>query len=174
VSSASNPQEEIRKQIDRLFEEVARLSDSDLPSSEYFDEVLMRALQGLAAPAGAVWVRTEEGNLQLQHQINLRQVELEQDANRQSHDELLRQAFQTARAVHLPPHSSTGTAEAGRVAPGNPTAYDILLVPIVIDQVVAGLIEVWQGPNRKPSAFPGFLKFLERIAHLASLYMRSG
>jgi hypothetical protein len=179
MSVESNPQtnvnliEETRKQIQRLFDEVAHLSEMDLPPAEYFGEFLKRALQGLAAPTGAVWLRTPQGHLQLQHQINLRQVGLDVETNRQSHDGLLRQAFQQARPLHIPPHSSTGQAEAGGPPPGNPSDFDVLLVPIVVEQAVSGLVEVWQSPGRNPNAIPGFLQFLARLAHFASIYLRN-
>src|SRR5258708_32674339 len=114
--------EERRKQINRLFDEVARLSESDVPPADYYGEFLKRVMQGLAAPAGAVWVRTPQGHLQLQHQINIRQVGLDQEQTRQSHDELLRQAFQQARPLHVPPHSSTGQpSQPGAPPPANAT-----------------------------------------------------
>ena len=50
------------EQINRLFEEVARLSEMDLPPSDYYGEFLKRVLMALAAPAGAVWGRTAQGN----------------------------------------------------------------------------------------------------------------
>jgi hypothetical protein len=179
VSVESSPEtnvkliEETRRQINRLFEEVGHLSESDLPPADYYGEFLKRVLQGLAAPAGAVWVRTPQGHLQLQHQINLRQVGLDQESIRQHHDELLRQAFQQARPLHIPPHSSVGNAQEGKAVPGNPTDYEILLVPVVVEQVVAGLVEVWQDPKRNPNAIPGFLQYLGRMAHLASIYIRN-
>jgi hypothetical protein len=179
VSVETNPQvsahqiEETRKQINRLFDEIGQLSEMDLQPGDYFGEFLKRVLQGLAAPAGAVWVRTPQGHLQLQHQINLRQIGLDQEGVRQSHDELLRQAFQHARPLHLPPHSSSGPASTGAAAPGNATDLDVLLVPIVVEQVVAGLVEVWISPNRNREAIPGFLQFMSRLAHFASLYMRN-
>ena len=46
--------EETRRQIQRLFEEVARLSELDLLPADYFGEFLKRVLSALAAPAGAV------------------------------------------------------------------------------------------------------------------------
>src|SRR5262245_29007488 len=145
----------------------------DIPPNDYFGEFLKRALQGLAAPAGAVWLRTPQGHLQLQHQINLQQVGLQQDNARESHDELIRQAVQQGRPLHVPPHSSAGQAQGGNPAPGNPTPYDILLVPIIVEQAIAGLVEIWQQPGRNPQAIPGFLQFLGRLAHLSSIYLRN-
>src|SRR5262249_51071985 len=91
---------------------------------------------------------------------------------RAAHDELLRQAVTNPRPISLPPHSSAG-AEGQGPAPGNPTNFLLLLVPIVVDNQVAGLLEVWQAPDRHPSAIPGFIQFMMRMAEMATRYIRN-
>jgi hypothetical protein len=170
-SSVANSQERIAKEINRLFDEVAELTEMKLVPAEYWGEFLQRSLFGIAAPAGAVWVRNPEGHLQLQYQINMREVGLEKDEyDRHSHDELLRQTIFAARPAIVPPHSGTSPAENGQVAPGNPTDFVVLLAPIIVDQQVAGLVEVWQDRRHNPDAIPGFLQFLVRMAGVASRY----
>lgn len=167
--------EQIRRQINRLFEEVAHLSEQDIKPANYYPEFMQRVLTGIAAPAGAVWVRTAQGNLQLQYQINMRQVGLDADpAVRESHDELLRQAIQSGKPVIVPPHSGSSGGEEGKPAPGNRTDFTILLAPILVEKQVAGLVEVWQDPRHNPDALPGFLQFVGRMASLASVYVRNG
>jgi hypothetical protein len=166
--------EETRKQINRLFEEVARLAEADLPPAEFYGEFLKRVLTALAAPAGAVWGRTAQGNLQLQFQINMREVGLDAtEEGRQSHDELLRQSVMQPQPRYLPPRSSAGPAPAGGQGAGNPTDYLVLLVPVVVDNQVDGLLEVWQAPDRHPNAIRGFLEFMMRMAELATRYARN-
>ncbi len=166
--------EQTRRQIQRLFEEVSRLSELDLLPADFFGEFLKRVLTALAAPAGAIWMRTPQGNLQLQYQINLQNLGLNRsDEARQSHEELLRGAFQKPRPLHLPPHSSSGPAENGQAAPGNPTDLLLLLVPIQVENQVDGLLEVWQDPNRNPAAVNGFLQFMVEMAQLGSRYLRN-
>ncbi|MBY0527080.1 MAG: hypothetical protein K2R98_27040 [Gemmataceae bacterium] len=166
--------EQIRRQINRLFEEVSHLCEQDLKPANFYAEFLQRVLTGIAAPAGAVWLRTTQGNLQLQYQINMRQLGLENDEpGRQGHDELLRQAIQTAKPAIVPPHSGNGTGEPGQPAPSNPTAFTVLMAPIVVDKAVAGLLEIWQDPRHNPDALPGFLQFVIRMANLASVYTRN-
>ncbi len=183
MSTSSNPSgttqaEQVRahfqRQINRLFEEVARLSEQDLEPSNYYGEFLPRVLAGIAAPAGVVWLRTPQGNLQLQAQVNLRQVGLEEnEEGRLAHNELLRQAMMTGRPVLALPHSSFAAAEAGGQAAGNPTDFVVLLAPILVDKLVVGLIEVWQEANRNPDARQGFLSFVVQMAGLASVYARN-
>jgi hypothetical protein len=166
--------EQARRQINRLAEEIAHLSEADLAPSDYYGEFLQRVLQALAAPAGAVWLLTQQGNLQLQYQINMREVGLDRSKEgRESHDELLRQAITKGQPGMLPPHSGLGPAEGNRPAPTNPTDYLILLAPIIVDKQCAGLVEIWQDPHRGADAQRGFLQFLVRMAGLAAGYTRN-
>jgi hypothetical protein len=166
--------EQTRKQINRLVEEIARLSESDLAPPEYYGEFLQRVLTAVAAPAGAVWVRTPQGHLQLQFQINLRQVAIDRsESDREMHAELLRLVAQNGRPQMVPPRSGTGPSEEGKPAPGNPSDYVILIAPILVDKQVAGLVEVWQDADRNPAAQQGFLQFITRMAELASSYTRN-
>jgi hypothetical protein len=165
--------ERARRQINRLADEVAHFSETDLPASEYYAHFLQRVLAAFAAPAGAVWLRTPQGNLQLQYQINMREVGLDKsDATRQAHDELLRQAVMRGQPGLLPPHSGLPTDD-GKAGPGNPTNFTILLAPILVDKQVAGLLEVWQDPRHATDALRGYLQFLVRMSGLASAYTRN-
>src|SRR6266446_1971550 len=71
--------EQARRQINRLAEEIAQLSEMELSPPEYYGEFLQRLITAIAAPAGAVWVKTPQGNLQIQYQINMRQVGLDRE-----------------------------------------------------------------------------------------------
>src|SRR5262245_53420436 len=96
---------EERRKLSRCLEEVARLSEEDVPPSTFYAEMLPRLLESLAAVAGSVWIRTPQGNLQQQFQINLQQVGLDgsNEEARLSHDALLRVAFTQGQPLSLPP-----------------------------------------------------------------------
>src|SRR6516165_678938 len=130
--------EQTRQQINRLRDEVARLSETDIEPANYYGEFLMRVLTALAAPAGAVWIRTPQGNLQLQYQIQMQQVGIDRsESGRQGHDELLRQAVQNGKPVYLAPHSSGAKADGPTGATAaNPTEFLLLLVPILLNNQV--------------------------------------
>lgn len=166
--------EQARRQINRLAEEIAQLSEMELSPPEYYGEFLQRLLAAIAAPAGAIWLRTPQGNLQLQYQINMRQVGLDRaDNTRQMHDELLRQSAMKKQPGIFPPHSSLGPTEGMTISPGNPTDHVILLAPIMYEKEVAGIVEVWQDAHRGPDAQRGFLQFMVRMASLAAGYTRN-
>jgi len=180
VSAGANPAidqamlDQARKKVARLFEDVGRLTEQDIRPEEFYSEFLNRVLTGLEAAAGVVWICTAQGNLQLQHQINLRQVGLENTPGaKEGHDELLRQAVRGAKPFMVPPHSGTGAADNGGPAATNATDFLILLVPVLVDNQVTALVEIFQFGQRHPEAAAGYLRFLTDMARLASLYTRN-
>ena len=166
--------EQTRRHINRLVQEIANLSTMELSPAEYYAEFLQRVLSAVKAPAGAIWLRTPQGHLHQQYQVNMRQVGLDRtESDRQMHDELLRTAAQVGRPQLVPPHSSNGAAEDGKTMPGNPTDFVIMLAPILVDKQVAGLIEVIQQAEHNPAAQHGFLQFVGGMAEHASSYTRN-
>jgi hypothetical protein len=165
--------EQERRRLSQRLDEVARLCEGTLPPGSFYGELLQRLLDSLAAVAGSVWIRTAQGNLQQQFQINMQQAGLEADDARKQHDALLRAAFMQPQPMSLPPHSTMGPAEEGRPQPGNPTPFLLLLVPIRQNDQTIGLIEVLQGANRPAAAIPGFLQYMAMMADLASRYQRN-
>jgi hypothetical protein len=166
--------EQERQRIAMRLHEMAKLSESNVPPGAFYGELLKRLLESLAATAGAVWGRNAQGHLQLQFQINFKEVGFDQNEDaRKSHDELLRQAVAQPRPFHLPPRSGLGAREDGQIPAGNPTDYVLLIAPIVVNEQVAGLIEVWQGANRPPQAITGYLQYMTFMAELSSRYQRN-
>jgi hypothetical protein len=166
--------EESRRLISRISEEIAQLAESELTPGDFYAEFLQRVLIAINAPAGAVWLRSPQGNFHVQYQINLRQVGIDRSEQAKAmHDELLRQSVITRKSAILPPNSSLGPAEGNGVAPGNPTDYVILMAPMVKDDSLMGLIEVWQDPIRGLPAQQGFLAFIVRMTAHANSYMRN-
>src|SRR4051794_39976606 len=166
--------EEERRRLSKRLDEVARLCESGVAPAAFYGELLQRLLESLAAVAGCVWIRTAQGNLQQQFQINMQQLGLDaSEEARQSHDALLRVAFTNAQPMNLPPRSAMGPREEGKPSPGNLTNCLLLLVPIMQNEQVVGLIEVFQGANRPAGAVPGFLQYMGLMADLAGRYQRN-
>src|SRR5262249_39775247 len=149
--------EQERRRIGRLLDEVGRLCESDVPPAGFFGEMLKRLLDALAAPAGAVYLRTPQGNLQLLYQINVATTGVDKtEQTRQSHHLLRQLALAQPAPLHLLPQSGLGPAAEGKVPPGNPTDFILLLVPILVNEQCVGLLEVFQAANRPLNAIPGF------------------
>jgi hypothetical protein len=166
-----------RRRIDEAFEDVARLAGSDVPPADFYQQFLAKVVAGIEAPAGAVWLRTPQGFLQLQCQINLENVGLDKHkGGRQSHNELLRQAFQMAKPMMLDAYGTTGIHEG--LPAGNPTDHVVLLAPIQADKEgggleTVGLVEVWQDRRWDARAQKLCLNYVIQMAGYAANFVRS-
>jgi len=169
----NNQVEQERQRVGRLLDEVARLTEAEIPPVGFFGEMLKRLLEALAAPAGAVWMRSPQGIIHLTCHINLKHSGIDKDQqSRATHEALLALAFNQPKPQILPPNSGTGETTEGRAAPGNPSDLVLLAVPIVHEGQVEGLIEVWQNPNRPSNTFSGFLHYIGLMAELCGRYLR--
>ncbi len=165
--------EQARRQVNQVAEEIAQLAESDIPPAQMYSEFLQRVYFATQAFAGAIWTRTPQGNLQLQCQINLREVGLERTPEgRPMHDELLRQAVTQGKGGIVKPHFSHAFSGPDQVA-GNATDFTIILVPILQEKQVIGLVELWQDPSRNASALQNLHQFLIRMAGFISLFLRN-
>ena len=166
--------EQARRQINQIAEEIAQLSEADMQPAQYYSEFLQRVYFAVQAFAAAVWIRTPQGNLVLQCQINLRELNLDRTPeSRPMHDELLRQAALQAKGGVIAPHFSHNFGSTPEQLAGNPTDYSIMLVPIMQDKSVIGLLEVWQAPNRKPTDVQYLYQFMVRMTAFVSLFNRN-
>jgi hypothetical protein len=166
--------EQERRRLSKRLEEVSRLAESSASPVVFYSEMLKRLLESLAAPAGAVWTRTAQGNLQQQFQINLKEVGIDRnDESRTAHEELLRRIVSEPRAMHLMPRSGVGAPQQGKPAAGNPTDFLLLLVPVMLGEQVGGILEVWVPPNRPQAAIAGFLQFMSLMAAQVAVYQRN-
>jgi hypothetical protein len=163
----------ITQQIDQAFEAGAKLSGSNLPPTDFYQQFLSRVLSGTDAHAGAVWLKTPQGFLQIQTQIHLDKVGLdEKKGGRQTHNELLRRAFQSNRPLMLEPFGRLGTDEGPLAA--NLTEYLVMLAPILAEDGTAlGLLEVWQEPYIDPRIHPTFMSYVVQMAGYASNYHKN-
>ena len=149
--------------------EIAQLSKSDVAPAQYYDALLNRVVSALAAVGGAVWT-LEQGRLDLQYQINLRQTGLaESPQDQQRHGRLLQQVMQSGEGMLVAPHSGTGDDDEA----ANSTPFLLLLGPLKSDQEVQGVIEVFQRPDTALSVQQGYLRFLMQMCDLAGDYLKT-
>lgn len=166
------------RQIDDAFESASKLAGSSLAPAEFYQQFLNRTLSAIDAPAGAVWLRTPQGFLQIACQENLEQVGLDSKrGGRQCHNEILRQVFQSTpiRPIMLEPQGRlTGlSAEPGSVPAANLTDYWTLFAPIAStekDKPPLGLLEVFQVGDLDPRMYATFLNYTYQMAGYASQY----
>lgn len=175
-SAGTDAKAKYHRQIEDSFEAVGKLAGSALPPTEFYQQFLNRTLAAIDAPAGAVWLRTPQGFLQLACQENLDKVGLDaRRGARQCHNEVLRQVFQAAppRPVLLEPNGrlAPGPGEPGPVPAANLTDHFTLFAPIVSpDKQPLGLLEVFQDASHDPRMYPTYLNYTLQMAGYASQY----
>ena len=132
--------ERTKREIRRLVQEIDHLSRSDMEPDQYYGEVMQRIVTALAAIGGAVWTINAERQLRLDYQINLSQQLLDsQSDDARRHLRLLQQVITSGEAKLVPPLSGAGEADA----PGNPTNSLLVLAPLMTDDSVEGVIEIF-------------------------------
>ncbi len=175
-TGSSDDKNRYGRQIEEAFEAAAKLAGSNLAPTEFYEQFLNRTLSAIDAPAGAIWLRTPQGFLQVACQVNLDKIGLESKrGGRQCHNEVLRQVFQAAppRPVILEPNGrlASGTSDPSVAPPANLTDHFALFAPIVTaDRQSLGVLEVFQDPTHDPRLYPQFLNYAFQMAGYASQY----
>jgi hypothetical protein len=176
-SAASEARNRYGRKIEEAFEKASKLAGSSLTPSEFYEKFLNETLAAIDAPAGAVWLRTPQGFLQIACQMNLDKVGLEnRRGGRQCHNEVLRQVFQAQppRPVMLEPNGRLAPVqgvEPGAVPAANLTDHFALFAPIVTPEKQAfGILEVFQEASHDPRIYPTFLNYSFQMAGYASQY----
>jgi multidrug efflux pump subunit AcrA (membrane-fusion protein) len=160
----------VGREIEEVLDELARLAGSDITERQFRERLLERAVRGLAAIGGAIWVRTAEGQIGLDCQLRLDAVPLADNwADAQRHTQLLAAVMAKHEARAVGPRATL----AGEPLAANPTDYLLVLAPLPLQAGVQALVEVVQRPNVSPLAQQGALQFLAAIGDLAADYGRN-
>ncbi|WP_158264782.1 HlyD family efflux transporter periplasmic adaptor subunit [Blastopirellula marina] len=170
--SSVNPEtlESTKKQIRGLIQEIAQISQRDIPPEEYFKEMLPKVVSALAAVGGAAWIYDDSRRPQLIYQINLSRGLIDPQSDEGiRHLRLIQNMFQGSEAQLLAPQS--GGAEENSA--GNPTNQLLVVAPIQVEGKVEGVIEIFQRPNSAPNSQRGYLKFLEQMCGLATDWFKT-
>lgn len=166
--------EKARQQVNQLAEEIAQLAESDIAPGNFYSEFLQRIYFAVQAFAAAAWIKTPQGNLQLQCQINLREVGLDRTADsKPMHDELLRQSALQAKGGILQPRFTHSFGGPNDQIAGNPSDLYVILVPILQEKQVIGLVEAWLDPSRDPKMLQNLYQFLIRMVAFISIFQRN-
>lgn len=161
---------ETRDQIRAMVDEITELSHSDCSQAEFYQGFLTRMTSALASIGGAVWSLKEGGGLNLEYQINLSQSGLVDNEPAQiAHGRMLQQLADAGKPELIQPNSGTGAKDEAC----NPTEYLLIVGPLVVEQKVVGLVEIFQRPGAGPTTQRGYLRFLVQMCKVASDYLRN-
>lgn len=157
-------------EIQTLVQEVVELSRSEIEPTEFFAAMMDKTVSALAAVGGVVWMLEENGTFRLEYQVNLRQTGLaESEAAQVQHGRMLKQLVEKGEPTLVPPHSG-GEGEEGA---GNPTAFLLVIAPIMSDRGVEGLVEIFQRTGGRPTTQRGYLRFLVQMSELAGEFVKT-
>lgn len=160
---------EVRHEIQSLVAEITRLASQDLPPAEFYHGFLTRVVTAMAAVGGAIWKRGEQGQLELEAQVNLAAAGVDATpVARGPRGQLLKSAMLQGQAVIVPPAGNPGSMEAA----ANTTPHLIVLAPIVVERECAGIIEIFQRTGGTATAQRGYARFLVQVAELAASYVQ--
>jgi hypothetical protein len=167
--------EDTWREINDVLNDVARLSQSDVDSDQFFTDFIDVCVQTLAGIAGAVWLKQPDDSLALRYHSNYADTGLSLAADSEDdrrHALLLKEvvADSTGKGVALPPHIGS---EGESSAVNNPTPHLLLISPIAINRETTGVVEVFQRSNASHAASQGFLRFLDSVAQLAADFLRN-
>src|SRR5690606_5891818 len=100
--------QDTRQQIRALVAEIESLVRQDLPPEECHAGFLSRVVSALAGVGGAVWTKTNDGQLQLAYQVNLPEIDLGTREGAARHQLLVDKVWQAAAQPQLvPPHAGS-------------------------------------------------------------------
>jgi hypothetical protein len=162
--------EQTKNQIRKLVAEIADLAESDIQPAEFYVEFLNRAVAAVAASGGAFWMSDGRGSLKLQHQLELRLTGLTDGRTKTApHDALLGCMIQASQPQIIPP----GATIEGHPNAGNPTAFALIIAPLMVDKQVVGLIEIMMDPTRRAATQKSTLRFVSDLCDLAASYLKN-
>ena len=162
--------DEAWQEIDDLVDELVRLAAADIPATEFHQTLLDRAVRGLAAVGGAIWIRNSAGQIQLECQVNLDGVPLAANwADAQRHTRLLEHVLSQGSGRAVAPLA----AVTGEMLAANPTSFLLLLSPLAVDIAALGILEIFQRAGAQPGSERGNLRFLATLNDLAADFQRN-
>ncbi len=160
---------EMQQEIRAIVQEIAQLTQSNLPTDDFYAALLTRVVSAMGAVGGAVWAIGEGNRLAIAYQIGLSQSGLDTDASRPQHGLLLRKALAGNQAVLVPPKAGASSDDEA----GNPSDLLLVLAPLVVESQSHAVIEVFQRAGGGPTTQRGYLRFLIQMADLACDYLKN-
>ena len=161
---------ETRNQIRSMVDEISNLAETECSALEFYQGFLTRVTSALASIGGAIWRTNDEGGIRLEYHVNMAESGITQEADVQRpHSKLLFQAIETGEPILIPPHS--GESESGGAA--NPTPHLLVIAPLLIEQKVVGLVEIFQRAGVGPTTQRGYLRFVVQMCKIASDFLKN-
>jgi hypothetical protein len=156
------------RELDRLVAEVADLTRSDLPTHEFQQRLLERAVQATGAAGGFIWAARPNNTLHLEHQLLVSGgSSLFDETSLRRHGGLAAAVIKSGQPRRMAPGSRS--AEDGEVE--NPFEFALVFCPLGGDTTTA-VVELLLGPAVSPATQDGCQRFLVDLCELAGDFYR--
>ncbi|QDT94079.1 efflux RND transporter periplasmic adaptor subunit [Gimesia algae] len=170
TTEESSSIENLWQEIEELVLGLAQLARTDISSQKFYSELLDRAVKGMSAQGGVLWVTDAAGKLEARQQrgthpetnagASLDEQEIEQ------HRLLLREALHAQRPATIEPQGRWSEQHRGV----NPLDNNLILCPVSIEAHPSpqiGLLEIVHHPPRSFSAQEGYVRFISALCEIS-------
>lgn len=166
--------ENIWQEIEALVLGLAQLSKTDISSQKFYSELLDRAVRGISALGGIVWMPDSNGTLEPQHSLGLNPESNPQTLSPEKielHRILLREALQENQPTTITAQSGISEQHQGK----NPTSENLILCPITAknrSETSRGILEIIHHPPQSFAAQDGYLRFVVALCEISEDYFQ--
>jgi len=151
--------------------ELSQLLELPLAPAEFYADFLQRLLPVFDGVAGAVWTRSSQDDFHLEQEWNLAAVGLDPLADAGAgHAAILRRVARSDRPVWISPQRAARVQDKQETA-AHPTSHALLLAPILGDNEVAGVVEVWLEAAQGQATRQAAARDLAMAAGVAAAYL---
>ncbi len=158
-----------RQEFGESLNNIARATRGFLAVDDFYDFILSRAVDSLQAVGGAIWVLNAEGQITLVRSVQIDVSHLFQNADDEiKHQQMLERLLAGDSPQVIAPHDYNQEGDAE-----NPTNYCVILGPLMIDQRVDGVVEIFQQPETPEQLHSQHLRFVMQVCGLTSDYLRT-
>lgn len=154
---------EVKQRVLELAREIENLASAGLPSEEFFDGFLDRLVRAVGARAGAVWMRTESGAVELFCEKKLSETDFDVVPGALEANE------QLVRGVMIEGQSRAFTPSTTQVK--LPTSDQVIIAPLRAAKTSVGAVEIFQHAHTPAASVSGYLQFIEQMCAHASRYL---
>lgn len=151
--------------VTRLVAEIADLAASPVPEAVFLSELLKRAVEALAAQAGAVWMFDEKRRIVLQSEVRLHSTGFVDNPG-------LRTEFEKPFGEILQEGGVLAHEAQSATLQGGVRKCAALLGGLHNQTEVCGLVQIFEAPDMSESDRPARLRLLEQIVSQAARFWR--
>jgi len=164
------------QEIEELVLGLAQLSRTEISSQTFYTELLERAVRGMSALGGILWLPDSAGILEI---YLSRGLNPESNASTpfspeeiEQHRLLLKEALQENRPTSIAARSGLSEQHRGK----NPTGENLILCPITVENhpaATAGILEIIHQPPKSFAAQDGYLRFIGALCEISEDFCQS-